>query len=229
LTVERVPLEREPINGSRTVAEYDKYAGTYMLPEYQYFVRKVLNRGIRSGKLLDIGTGSGRLAIGLAGVKKSEFDITALDISESMLRAARVKAKKAGAGDKIKFVLASASDLPFADQTFNIVVSYASLHHWQEPERIFNEIQRVVKPGGTVIVRDNRRIYGDKTWEFLVWLITRFMSKARRENWHRVILSSYTIPEVRDILKKTNLQDYLVKRDFVKFDISIETKRNKGR
>jgi ubiquinone/menaquinone biosynthesis C-methylase UbiE len=229
LAVNRVPLSSEPISGSATVAEYDKYAGTYMLPEYQYFVHKILRQGTRTGKVLDVGTGSGRLAIQLAGAKGTDFDITALDISKSMLQAARINAKKAGVEDKIKFVLASASSLPFADASFDLVVSYASLHHWLQPEQVINEIQRVVKPGGTVIIRDNRRIYGDKAWEFLVWLITRFMSKARRDNWHKVILSSYTIPEVKDILKKTNLQDYTVKRDFVKFDISVETRRQKGR
>jgi len=53
-----------------------------MMPEYKYFVRKILQKGIRAVKVLDIGTGSGRLAIELAKAAGCNFEITALDISE---------------------------------------------------------------------------------------------------------------------------------------------------
>jgi ubiquinone/menaquinone biosynthesis C-methylase UbiE len=223
MSIKRIPLIEEPISGQSKVAEYDRYAGSYMLPEYKYFVRKILKRGIRSGRVLDIGTGSGRLAIELARIKHSQFEIVALDISSDMLRKAQSKASQAGVGDRIEFVLGSASFLPFAEESFDLVLSYASLHHWKQPVNVFNEIQRVIKPGGTLIIRDNRRIYGDGVWEPLVRGISCFMTKARRENWRKVILSSYTIPEVKEILKKSRLENYQVITDFVGFDISIET------
>jgi ubiquinone/menaquinone biosynthesis C-methylase UbiE len=219
--VKRVPLPMEPISGQSKVTEYDRYASKYMFPEYQYFVRKIVRQGIRKGRVLDIGTGSGRLAIELAKVKGCNFDIVALDISENMLQIAQKNAKAAGVEDKIKFVLASASFLPFVDGCFDLVISYASLHHWMQPVNVFNEVQRVVNTRGGVIIRDNRRIYGDKLWEPIVWAITRFMNRSRRENWRKVILSSYTIPEVKEILKKSGLKNCKVDTDYVGFDISI--------
>jgi ubiquinone/menaquinone biosynthesis C-methylase UbiE len=222
MEVKRIPLVDEPISGQNKVAEYDRYAGIYMFPEYKYFVYKILNHGIRGGRVLDIGTGSGRLAIELAKVKNCHFEIIALDISGEMLKRARENARKAGVEDKIKFVLASASFLPFQDESIDLVISYASLHHWSKPVSVFKEIKRVTKQTGKVIIRDNRRVYGDKVWESLVWGISLFMSKPRRENWRKVILSSYTIPEIQDLLKKTGFENYRVCTDFVGFDISIK-------
>jgi ubiquinone/menaquinone biosynthesis C-methylase UbiE len=223
MSIKRIPLTEEPISGQSKVAEYDAYAGIFMHPEYSYFVHKILSRGFSRGKVLDIGTGSGRLAIELAKVKSSDFDITALDISPDMLLKAQQKAVKARVEKNVKFVIGSASFLPFADESFDLVISYASLHHWKQPVNVFNEIQRVVKPGGTVIIRDNRRIYDDRLWKFLVWGISCFMSRSRRENWRKVILSSYTIPEIREILEKSGLKNCEVKTDFVGFDVSVET------
>jgi ubiquinone/menaquinone biosynthesis C-methylase UbiE len=219
--VERVPLAVEPISGQHEVMEYDKYAGTYMLPEYKYFIRKILHQGIRSGRVLDLGTGSGRLAIELAKARNCSFEIIALDISENMLQIAQRKAREAGVENKIKFVQASASCLPFSNQSFDLVMSYASLHHWFQPISVFNEVQRIINSSGTLIIRDNRRIYGDKIWEAIIWGINRFMNKTRRENWRKVILSSYTIVETRDLLKESGLKNCRVSTDFVGFDVSI--------
>jgi ubiquinone/menaquinone biosynthesis C-methylase UbiE len=222
MEVKRIPLAEEPISGQNKVAEYDNYAGIYMFPEYKYFVYKILHQGIRGGRVLDIGTGTGRLAVELARAKNCHFEIIALDISEEMLIRARENARKAGVEDKIKFVLASASFLPFQDESIDLIISYASLHHWLKPASVFKEIQRVTKKTGKVIIRDNRRVYGDKAWELLVRGISLLMSKPRRESWRRVILSSYTIPEIEDLLNKTGFENYQVCTDFVGFDISIK-------
>jgi ubiquinone/menaquinone biosynthesis C-methylase UbiE len=222
MTVKRVPLVEEPISGTDTVAQYDDYAGLYMAPEYKYFVWKILHRGIRNGKVLDIGTGTGRLAIELAKAKNCNFEIMALDISENMLERARKNARKSGVDKKIKFVLATASGLPFPDRSFDLVISYASLHHWASPVVVFNEINRVTREQGTVIIRDNRRIYGNLFWEAFIGLTTLFQKQQNRQKWAKAILASYTISEIKDLLEKSDLKNYHLGTDFVKFDLSIE-------
>jgi ubiquinone/menaquinone biosynthesis C-methylase UbiE len=223
---QRIPLAREPIDEMEAVIQYDKGAKYYILPEYKYFVWKILRKGIRSGQVLDIGTGSGRLAIELAKAKGCSFDITGLDVSENMLMRARENARRAGVDNRLKFVLGNASALPFADRSFDLVISYASLHHWFHPVQVFNESYRVTRPCGCVIIRDNQRVNDNPFWAVFIWTLSRFMNKRHRENWPGVIKASYTLPEVRDMISQSLLRDCRISTDFIKFDVCVETPGN---
>jgi len=220
----RIPLPQEPIADMDAVIQYDKGAKCYMMPEYKYFVWKILRKGIKMGKVLDVGTGSGLLAVELARAKDCHFDIIAIDISQNMIRKAIENAKRAGVGDKIRFLASTAAALPFPDDSFDFVMSYASLHHWLEPVAVFNEVERVVKETGSVIIRDNKRVYQNPFWKSIIWFISRFMNKRHRENWPKAILASYTIPEINEILSGSQLKDYRVSSDFVFIDLCIESR-----
>lgn len=219
---DRIPLPEEPISDMDAVIQYDRGARCYIMPEYKYFAGKLRRRGIKSGRVLDIGTGSGRLAIELAKTKNCRFDIVAIDISENMITKAHQNARQAGVEDRISFLVSTAAALPFADSSFDLVVSYASLHHWFEPVAVFNEVERTAKQEGKAIIRDNKRVYQNPLWRAAIWLVTRFMNKRHRENWPKAIWASYTIPEVREILSQTRLKDYRVSSDFIFFDLCIE-------
>jgi len=220
---DRIPLSEQPIADVDAVIQYDKGAKLYMMPEYKYFASKVLKKGIRSGRVLDIGTGSGLLAIELAKARDCDFDIVALDISRNMIRKARENARRHSVADKIDFIVTTAAALPFAYNSFDIVISYASLHHWFEPVAVLNEVARVTKETGFAVIRDNKRVYQNPVWKAIIWFISRFMNRRHRENWPKAILASYTIPEVREILSRSKLNGYRVRSDFVFIDLCIES------
>jgi ubiquinone/menaquinone biosynthesis C-methylase UbiE len=220
--VDRIPLTEEAINGAEAIAEYDRYASIYLQPEYHYFAQKIRRSGFKSGRVLDIGTGSGRLALELAKEFKADCSITGLDISSGMLKKADEKAAQNGLDGRLNFIQGSAAEMPFGDSTFDLVISYASLHHWRQPEAVFNEIERVMKKNGRVIIRDNRRVTRQPFWEIFTRLIGCTMSRRRYLNWSKVILASYTLSEVDAILRKANFKSYSLGTDFVKFDLCIE-------
>ena len=220
---DRIPLPEEPIGDMDAVLQYDRGARYYIMPEYKYFVRKVLKRGIRSGRVLDIGTGSGRLAIELAKARGCNFDIVALDISENMIEKAKENARNAGVENRIKFMVGTAAALPFPDNSFDLVISYASLHHWFQPVSVFNEVARVTRETGHAIIRDNKRVYQNPVWRAFIWIISRFMNKRHRQNWPKAILASYTIPEVREIVSRSRLKDYRISSDFIFIDLCVES------
>ena len=102
------------------------------------------------GDLLDIGTGTGRIAELLA---EDASKVTALDKSLEMLKLARAKLQHLPAG-KAELVPGDFTDLPFAEAQFDTVVLHQVLHFAQEPELVLQEAARVTRPGGRIAIVD---------------------------------------------------------------------------
>ena len=102
------------------------------------------------GDLLDIGTGTGRIAELLA---ENAGKVTALDKSLEMLKLARAKLQHLPAG-KAELVPGDFTDLPFAEAQFDTVVLHQVLHFAQEPELVLQEAARVTRPGGRIAIVD---------------------------------------------------------------------------
>jgi len=131
---------------------HSKMAGTYdelephFRPENQAKVRKVLEalrQRAPGGKLLDLGCGTGFI-IHLARDLFSE--IHGVDVTQAMLD--RVELSPGN----IKLHNAPAETLPFADATFDVVSSYAFIHHTEDYWKVLAEASRVLKPGGLCYV-----------------------------------------------------------------------------
>ena len=83
--------------------------------------------------------------------------LTGVDLSEPMLQKARKGAEEAGVADRLDFRLGDAKSLPFSERSFDLVLCNSLLHHLPDPLALFNEISRVARPGGAVLLRDLRR------------------------------------------------------------------------
>ena len=102
------------------------------------------------GDLLDIGTGTGRIAELLAPEAAS---VSALDKSLEMLKLARTKLQHLPA-DKVELVQGDFTDLPFSEERFDTVLLHQVLHFAQEPEIALQEAARVTRPGGRIAIVD---------------------------------------------------------------------------
>jgi ubiquinone/menaquinone biosynthesis C-methylase UbiE len=115
-------------------------------------VRFVIEKALPlRGHVLDIGTGKGRFAIPLA---HEVAKVTTVDISAEEQHCARLEAEYAGVSQKIEFMLADARKLPWLAGTFDAVVTWNVFHHLDDPERVFDEMLRVLKPGGKLVLAD---------------------------------------------------------------------------
>ena len=112
----------------------------------QFVVEKALPL---HGRVLDVGTGKGRFVIPLA---RHVANVTTVDISAEEQRQARLEAIYAGVADRIRFVIQDARFLPWPAGSFNAVVSWNVFHHLDDPERVFGEMLRVLKPGGKLVL-----------------------------------------------------------------------------
>jgi ubiquinone/menaquinone biosynthesis C-methylase UbiE len=105
------------------------------------------------GDVLEVAPGPGFLAIEMA--RDSRIRVTGLDISRTFVELARKNAAEAGV--RADFQLGNASQMPFADKSFDLLVCRAAFKNFSEPEKALREMRRVLRPGGTGVIIDLRR------------------------------------------------------------------------
>lgn len=136
---------------------------------------------------LEIGAGTGffTLNLKLAGLID---EATVTDISPRMVDVAKKNA--ANLGFMIDGQAADAEDLPFDDNSFDVVVGHAVIHHIPDVHKAFTEMLRVLRPGGRIVICGEPTRYGDlvtrqfsrATW----WAATRLTQWAPlRDSWAR--------------------------------------------
>ncbi len=102
------------------------------------------------GRLLDVGTGTGRIAELFAARAQH---VTALDKSPEMLRLARTRLQHLPAGH-VSLVQGDFAQLPFPDSGFDTVLFHQVLHYALAPQAVLAEAARVTAPGGRVVIVD---------------------------------------------------------------------------
>ena len=101
-------------------------------------------------RVIDVACGPGIIACALAGRVHS---VTGTDVVPAMLeQAARLQQQRSL--PNIAWKLGAATELPFADDAFSVVVTRYSFHHFLDPEKALEEMTRVCRPGGRIAVAD---------------------------------------------------------------------------
>ena len=198
--VKREPFEHGIFEDRETVEKYNKEVKKWMQNVAKSFVAVAKKWGIQKGKTLDIGTGTGLLAIGFAEAFP-DMEVVGLDLSEEALQVARENVQKSGVSN-ISFKKGDAQAMPFEDGTFDLVISSNTLHLIENPVTMVNEIQRVLKSEGKFFISDFKRS----------WLAV-FSQHFR---------ASYTPEEIRELLRQSALRKWEVKDRF--FWVSISSK-----
>jgi ubiquinone/menaquinone biosynthesis C-methylase UbiE/broad specificity phosphatase PhoE len=137
-----------------------------------------------NARLLEIGSGTGHIALALA--QRGASEVVGVDVSPGMLEQAeylRLSSVDSTTARRVSFRLASAHALPFDNQSFDVVVCRFLFHLIGKPASTLQEIRRVIKPSGLLILVD---LLGD---EDAVKRATQDAIEERRNPGHRAARS----------------------------------------
>ncbi|MGO8946442.1 MAG: class I SAM-dependent methyltransferase [Ktedonobacterales bacterium] len=100
--------------------------------------------------ILEVAPGPGYFTIEMA--RLGRFHVTGLDISHTFVAIARENARKAGV--KVDFQQGDASSLPFEEGSFDLVVCQAAFKNFSQPDKVIDEMYRVLREGGMAVIQD---------------------------------------------------------------------------
>ncbi|QSZ26881.1 class I SAM-dependent methyltransferase [Aceticella autotrophica] len=133
------------------VKEFDEIARNIFAPVYPVIAKQIKCRtGITTGTCLDIGSGGGYLGIELS--KITDLSVILLDKSEEMLKIAGDNIIKNALETKVRTQLGDVHNIPFEDQTINLVISRGSIFFWHDLPKAFKEIYRILTPDGMAYI-----------------------------------------------------------------------------
>ena len=177
--------------------------------------------GLRFGDGLEIGSGTGYFSLNLMQLGIVER-LTATDISPGMLQ--RLATTAAALGLEAETVATEAEELPFDDESFDLVFGHAVLHHIPDLERAMAEFRRVLRPGGAIAFCGEPSRYGDRlaatpkraallaapAWRRLVGALPRTVPAAEQSNGHalesEVDVHAFSAADLRRLLREAGFE-----------------------
>ena len=178
--------------------------------------------GRRFGDGLEIGSGTGYFSLNLMQLGLVER-LTATDISPGMLD--RLSRTADYLGLEVETVATEAEELPFEDESFDIVFGHAVLHHIPDLGRAFDEFRRVLRPGGVIAFAGEPSRYGDRlaaipkrtgmlaapVWRSVVGAQPRLVPESERSNGHalegQVDVHAFAPADLRRLLRDSGFDE----------------------
>ncbi len=186
-------LEPEVMMSEEEILAYDKLVLKYMGILHAGFIETVANMSPEQGRFLDVGTGTGRIAIGVAK-NCPRAEVVGIDLSPEMLKVARANAEKEGVSGRVTFLMGDAKKILFDDASFDAVFCHNMLHHIPKPIEMAREMKRVMKPDAAFLIRDLKRI-GFPWILFHVHGLGLTYTKLMKKEYYDSIRAALSVPE----------------------------------
>jgi ubiquinone/menaquinone biosynthesis C-methylase UbiE len=186
--------------GLETAARYTEMAEGLMV-QYRGFLKHL--RALDVGRrYLEVGPGPGVLTVAVAR-EKPDVQITGVEMSPDMVTVAREYVKHAGLAARIRFLVGDAGDEGVFRSLgqFDLIYSTFSLHHWQNPQRVIQNLLSVLADGGTLYIHDLRRAW----WLYWVPVRNGFLDSIR---------AAYVAQELHEMLRDLGIERYEIRNVF---------------
>lgn len=192
---------------------YNIQARRYLYPiGHKRIIKSLASSSIFSGRVLDIGSGTGILCMEIARTFK-HLEVLGIDVSCDMLCIAEKSLREEGFKSRVKFIHADALNLPFSEKSFDAVVSYVSLHHWKDAASVLSEIKRVLKKDGKAFVYDLRRRKENLIFAPLI------KDESMRKLFIASLMASYTPEEIKPVLDRSGFAEWKIGINAINLEI----------
>jgi ubiquinone/menaquinone biosynthesis C-methylase UbiE len=185
-------MKREALSHDRVFSD-EAYAQTYAQQHQgmavgfgDEYANKLSRRGFTQGRILDVGCGSGATNLVLAE-RFPRAEIVGIDLSDPLLGLAREATANTSFGARVAFKKADVQQIPYDDDSFDVVINTNMVHLVEHPLRMLGEIERILAPDGHLFIVDLRRS-----------LLGLFESEIR---------SALSMGEARDLLGQSSLRE----------------------
>ncbi|MDH7481164.1 MAG: class I SAM-dependent methyltransferase [Armatimonadota bacterium] len=153
-------IEAVPFPGTEL---YSFLLARQLRPLYAEIASEIHEEG-RFARILDLDTGPGYLPIELA-LRNHFHTIVGMDRSIDMVRVAKANARASNVEKVIEFTQGEPTNIPFPGRYFDLVVSVNVLHHWRNSSQVFDEIYRILNPGGEFWLYDYQSEVPLEEWQ----------------------------------------------------------------
>ena len=191
-------LEPEVMDSPEEARDYDAMGHAAV---NRLFVADFLAVWDRNSPLLDVGTGTAQIPLELCR-SVPEAQVVAIDLAESMLAVGRDNVVRAGLTGRVRLERWDAKQLPCADADFAAVISNSIVHHIPEPWLVLAEMARVLRPGGTLFVRDLLRPDDESELRHLVATYAGDANAHQQQMFADSLHAALTLREVRTLVTR---------------------------
>ncbi len=198
---EELPMKTEKQYKDLTIREFTKAADTYesshagiyemCKEDYPYISGELAKENYTD--LLDCGCGPGPM-ITLLHEANPDRRYTGIDITPKMIEIAKAKQLPG-----TSWVVGDCENLPFEDNSFDAVICSNSFHHYPNPQRFFDSVWRVLRPGGRLILQDYTAPGP------VLWLMNHTEMPLANLIGHGDV-GAYSLDQVREFCRKAGLR-----------------------
>ena len=198
------------------------------MPEFAALAQRVTAALPTGSRILEVAPGPGYLAVEVA--RRGAFEVTGLDISHTFVEIAQRNARKANVN--IDFRQGNASAMPFAENSFDLILCRAAFKNFSQPRAAMNEMHRVLKPGGRALIIDLRK---DASMDDIDAYIKRsdlgwansFIYKVTFR--HLLLPRAYSRQEFLGLASSSAFAGAHIEADEIGFEVTLEKRANSPR
>jgi ubiquinone/menaquinone biosynthesis C-methylase UbiE len=189
-------LEPEVMDSAEEARDYDAMDHSQV---NRVFVADFLSFWDRQGPVLDVGTGTAQIPIELCR-QVPDVKIVAIDLAEHMLQVGQDNVRQAGFQGRLRLEAQDAKKLPCPPDSFGAVISNSIVHHIPDPKTVLAQMVRVVKPGGTLFVRDLLRPDNDDMVRHLVHTYAGSANAHQQQMFEDSLRAALSLSEIRALV-----------------------------